>query len=41
MATIGHPWNRDLCEEEDVICAADWHGLAAKLEPLLRRRAKV
>jgi uncharacterized protein len=41
VATISHPWNRDLCEEEDVICAADWKGLAAKLDPLLRRRARV
>lgn len=41
VATISHPWNRDLCEEEDVICAEDWRGLAAKLDPLLRRRARV
>jgi hypothetical protein len=34
-ATILHPWNRDLCETEDVICAADWPGLACKLEPVL------
>jgi len=40
-ATISHPWNRDLCEEEDVICGADWAELAVKLDPLLRRRAKV
>jgi len=38
VATIAHPWNRDLCEEEDIICAEDWRGLAAKLDPLLRRR---
>ena len=37
VATIAHPWNRDVCEEEDVICADDWRGLAARLEPLLRR----
>ncbi|HUR83780.1 MAG TPA: hypothetical protein VMY78_00415 [Solirubrobacteraceae bacterium] len=37
VATIAHPWNRDLCEEEDVICAEDWRGLAAQLDPLLRR----
>jgi uncharacterized protein len=36
-ATIAHPWNRDVCEEEDVICADDWRGLAARLDPLLRR----
>ena len=41
VATISHPWNRDLCEEEDVICASDWQGLAAGLEPVLRRGAKV
>ena len=41
VATIAHPWNRDLCEEEDVICADDWRGLAAKLDPLLRRRARI
>jgi uncharacterized protein len=32
-ATLVHPWNRELCEEEDeVICAEDWPGLAAALE---------
>jgi len=31
-ATIVHPWNRDLCEEEDVVCAADWPTLARRLE---------
>jgi uncharacterized HAD superfamily protein len=41
VATISHPWNRDLCEEEDVICAQDWRGLAAQLDPLLRRRSGV
>lgn len=41
VATISHPWNRELCEEEDVICAADWTGLDARLEPLLRGRAGV
>lgn len=39
VATISHPWNRDLCEEEDVICASDWRELASKLDPVLRRRA--
>jgi uncharacterized HAD superfamily protein len=34
-ATIEHPWNRDLCETEDVICAPDWRALAARLEPVL------
>ena len=31
-----HPWNRDICEEEDIVCAADWPGLARALEPLLQ-----
>jgi uncharacterized protein len=31
-ATIAHPWNREVCEEEDVVCAHDWPGLAAALE---------
>ena len=35
VATIRHPWNQDVCEEEGIICAEDWAGLAAKLEPLL------
>jgi uncharacterized protein len=34
-ATIVHPWNQDVCEEEDVICAGDWFELAAKLDPVL------
>ena len=34
-ATIMHPWNRDLCEEEDIVCASDWPTLAQKLEPVL------
>ena len=42
-ATLVHPWNRELCEEEaDVVCAEDWPGLAAALElrlPRLRRAA--
>jgi len=36
-ATIAHPWNRDVCEEEDVICAADWPQLRERLAPLLAR----
>ena len=42
-ATLVHPWNRDLCEEEtDIVCGDDWPGLAAALErrlPHLRRAA--
>jgi uncharacterized HAD superfamily protein len=34
-ATIVHPWNRDVCEEEDIVCAPDWPTLARRLEPLL------
>jgi uncharacterized HAD superfamily protein len=35
-ATLSHPWNRDICEEEDIVCAPDWQGLARALEPLLQ-----
>jgi uncharacterized protein len=35
-ATILHPWNRELCEEEDIVCAEDWPTLAQRLESLLR-----
>jgi uncharacterized protein len=35
VATLVHPWNRELCETEDVICAEDWEALAAELEPVL------
>ena len=34
-ATLLHPWNRELCETEDVICGADWDELARNLEPVL------
>ena len=34
-ATLLHPWNRELCETEDIVCAEDWHALAAGLEPVL------
>jgi uncharacterized protein len=34
-ATIEHPWNRELCEEEDIVSAPDWPTLARKLEPVL------
>ncbi|HEY2281948.1 MAG TPA: hypothetical protein VGH60_00170 [Solirubrobacteraceae bacterium] len=37
-ATLAHPWNRDVCEEEDVLVADDWPGLARALEPLLSGR---
>jgi len=35
-ATLVHPWNRELCETEDVICGADWHELARNLAPVLQ-----
>jgi uncharacterized protein len=34
-ATILHPWNQEVCEEEDVVCAGDWPQLAMLLEPVL------
>ena len=40
-ATLVHPWNREVCKEEDVVSAHDWPALAAELERRcsLRRRA--
>ena len=35
VATIEHPWNRDICEEEDVMCAEDWAALRRLLEPVI------
>jgi uncharacterized HAD superfamily protein len=34
-ATLLHPWNRELCEIEDVICGENWAELARGLEPVL------
>jgi uncharacterized protein len=34
-ATIAHPWNRDVCEEEGILCAPDWPALARLLTPAL------
>ena len=34
-ATIVHPWNRELVEEEDVVAADDWPGLERKLQGFL------
>ena len=34
-ATLAHPWNRELCREEGVICAPDWPELAQRLAPVL------
>jgi uncharacterized protein len=43
VATLVHPWNRDLCEEEaEIVCGDDWPALAEALEvrlPRLRRAA--
>jgi uncharacterized protein len=39
-ATILHPWNEEVCAEEDVICAQDWPELARKLEPVLAGGAR-
>ena len=35
-ATLAHPWNRDLIEEEDVVAADDWPSLERELAPYLR-----
>jgi|SRR4051794_3551530 uncharacterized HAD superfamily protein len=35
-ATLVHPWNRDLCETEDVVCGDDWPELESRLGPVLR-----
>jgi beta-phosphoglucomutase-like phosphatase (HAD superfamily) len=34
-ATLCHPWNADVCEEEDVVCAENWTDLARRLAPVL------
>ena len=35
-ATITHPWNRDVVEEEDVVAADDWPALERRLAPILQ-----
>jgi 5'(3')-deoxyribonucleotidase len=35
VATLRHPWNVDVCEEEEVISADSWPELEEKLAPLL------
>jgi uncharacterized protein len=30
-ATLMHPWNQDICEEEDIVCAPDWPTLRERL----------
>ena len=39
-ATLAHPWNRDVCEEEDVVCAADWPGLGPRARARCSRGAR-
>ena len=34
-ATLLHPWNRELCETEDVVCGEDWQQLARNLDKVL------
>jgi uncharacterized protein len=34
-ATLVHPWNREFCETEDVVCGRDWPELARNLSPVL------
>jgi uncharacterized HAD superfamily protein len=35
VATLTHPWNRELCETEGIVTARDWPTLAERLAPLL------
>jgi hypothetical protein len=39
-ATLVHPWNRDLCEEEEILGARDWPELERLLQPLLTRQTR-
>lgn len=39
VATILHPWNREICQEEDVVSAEDWPELERKLSAVLRAPA--
>jgi uncharacterized HAD superfamily protein len=38
-ATLLHPWNRDVCETEDIVFAQSWPDLEARLAPILRAAA--
>jgi len=40
-ATLVHPWNQDICDEEPVIAAGDWAELESKLRPLLSAASRV
>ena len=35
-ATIAHPWNREICAERRIVCAATWPELAAELDGILQ-----
>jgi uncharacterized HAD superfamily protein len=35
-ATIQHPWNREICAERNVVCAADWPALKRRLDGILQ-----
>lgn len=39
-ATIEHPWNRDLSDEEDILGAADWAELGSLLEAVLAAQTR-
>jgi uncharacterized HAD superfamily protein len=38
-ATLQHPWNAEICAEEDIVCAPDWPALRRKLEDELGETA--
>ena len=38
-ATLLHPWNAELCAEEDIVCAPDWPTLRRELEATLGESA--
>jgi uncharacterized protein len=40
-ATLVHPWNQDVCDEEPVICAQDWPELERRLAPVLSGARRV
>ncbi len=40
-ATILHPWNAEVCEEEDVLAARDWPELDRLLAPVLAAPAPI
>jgi hypothetical protein len=38
-ATLIHPWNEELIDQQRIVGADDWSGLRARLEPKLRQAA--